>query len=149
MAFRIEVMSLLFLASLGIYDGIRMTKVPLPNPDPVGPGWYLIIVSGLLFLCVILYLFIERSRQRLLVMAEKKVRAFSFSINTLGWMLIVLVGYTFATPRIGYAPATAFFFILILHILGMRSWPKSILWGLVFTVVFKLIFSDLAGVSLP
>ncbi len=149
MAFRIEVLSLLILASLGIYDGIRMTKVPLPNPDPVGPGWYLFIVSGMLFLCVILYLFIEKSRRRLLVIAEKKIRTFSFSINTLGWMLIVLVGYTLATPRIGYIPATAFFFVLTLHILGIRSWPRSILLGLVFTVVFKLLFSDLAGVSLP
>jgi len=149
MAFRIEVLSLLILASLGIYDGIRMTKVPLPNPDPVGPGWYLFIVSGMLFLSVVFYSFIENSRQKRVARAEKKPPALSFSINTLGWMLIVLVGYTLAVPRIGYTPATAFFFVLTLHISGVRSWRKSILWGLVFTVVFKLLFSELAGVNLP
>ena len=149
MAFRIEVLSLLIVAFLGIYDGIRMTKVPLPNPDPVGPGWYLFIVSGMLFLSVVYYFFSEKSRQKRLATAEKKTPRFSFSINTLGWLLIVLVGYTLATPRIGYIPSTAFFFVLTLHICGVHSWRKSILWGLVFTVVFKLLFSDLAGVSFP
>ena len=149
MPFRIEVLFLLILAILGIYDGIRMTKVPLPNPDPVGPGWYLFIVSGILFLCTILYLFTERSRWKGLGTAERKGRTFSLSISTLGWLLMVLAGYTLAIPRIGYLPSTVFFFVLTLHICGVRSWPKSILWGLLFTVVFKLLFFDLAGVSLP
>ncbi len=143
-----EGLLILFVAFLGIYDGARLSKVTLLNPDPVGPGWYLMIVSGLLFLCGIIYSFLERKRKRSAAGPEKKA-SFSFSLGPAGWTTIVLVIYALLTPIAGYALATAFFFMLTLYFSGMRSWPKSIILGLLFTVIFKYLFSDLAGISLP
>ena len=143
-----EGLLILFVASLAIYDGARLTKVTLLNPDPVGPGWYLIIVSGLLFLCGIIYWFLEWKRKKSAAGPERKA-SLPLSLGPAGWTVIVLVLYTVFTPIAGYALATAFFFVLTLYFSGMRSWPKSIILGLLFTVIFKYLFSDLAGISLP
>ena len=146
-ALLLELLFMLVLAFLGLYDGIRLSRVSLLNPDPVGPGWYLFIVSGMLFLCALWYCFIPKNQKKRIARAEKKVPP--FSIGSAGWVLIVLVVYTIVTPLVGYTPATAFFFVLALRFSGVNSWPKSIVLGLAFAAAFKFLFSDLAGISLP
>ena len=143
-----EISFILILGFLGVYDGIRLTKVQLLNPDPVGPGWYLIAASGLLFFCGILYLVLPGNRKTLMERAEKKVSR-SLSIGTVGWLVIVLIGYTIATPLVGYTPASAVFFVLTLHLSGVKSWPRSIAYGVVFTVLFRIVFTEVAGISFP
>ena len=98
MAFRLEVLSLLVLAVLGIYDGIRMTKVRLAESGSRGAGMVSADRLGdAISLCR--PIFLPRTfPSETACQAEKKPRAFSLSIDTLGWMLIVLVGYTLATP---------------------------------------------------
>jgi hypothetical protein len=143
-----EVSFIFILGFLAIYDGIRLTKVRLLNPDPVGPGWYLIIFSGLLLLCGILYLVLPRYRKA--HMKREAVNApRSFAMGTGGWLMIVLLAYVIAIPLLGYTPASVFFFILAMHIAGVKSWPKSIAYGVAMAIAFTLFFSKVAGMSLP
>jgi hypothetical protein len=144
----VEVAFILILGFLGIYDGIRLTKVKLLNPDPVGPGWYLIAASGLLLFCGLLYLVLPQTRKILMERAVKKVSR-SLSIGPAGWLVIVLIGYTIATPLAGYTLASAAFFILTLHFSGVKSWPRSVMYGVVFTVLFRVVFTEVAGISFP
>ena len=42
---------LLVMATVGISEGVRLSKSVLLFADPVGPGWYLFFMSCLLFIC--------------------------------------------------------------------------------------------------
>jgi hypothetical protein len=63
--------------------------------------------------------------------------------------MIVLLGYVIAIHILGYTPATVFFFVLAIHIAGVKSWPKSIAYGIAMAIAFTLFFSNVAGMSLP
>lgn len=143
-----ESLVILIVASLSLYDGIRLTKAPLLNPDPVGPGWYLVIVAGILFLCTVGYFIKEGAKTKLAARTEGGSLS-SFSIGPASWVLMVLIVYTILASLVGYTPATAFFFILAFHLLGVKSWVKSIILAAVFTAAFRFLFYDLAGISLP
>jgi hypothetical protein len=144
----VEVACIFILGILGLYDGIRLTKVRQLNPDPVGPGWYLIIFSGLLILCGVLYLVLPGYRKARRETAEQKA-PLSLAMGTGGWLMIVLLGYVIALPLLGYTASTAFFFVLAMHIAGVKSWFKSIVYGIAMAAVFTFFFSTVAGMSLP
>lgn len=143
-----EVSFIFILGILGLYDGIRLTKVRLLNPDPVGPGWYLIIFSGLLILCGSLYLVLPGYRRAHRKAAEVKA-PWSFAIGTGGWLMIVLLGYVIAIPILGYTAASVFFFVLSMHVAGVKSWFRSIAYGVAMAIAFTLFFSEVAGLGLP
>jgi hypothetical protein len=140
----LESLLLMALAALGIYEGARLAKVVLLFEDPVGPGWYLFIVSSLLFVCAIIYL-ARKFRGR----AGAGMKSFSLHSGPAGQSLLLLLLYGVATLLVGYVIASAFFFILVQRIFGERSWARSAAIGLAITGAFYFGFSYLAGVPLP
>lgn len=143
-----DVLFVLILGSLGFYEGIRLTKVQLLNPDPVGPGWYLAAISGLLVLLGVLYLFAPENRKTLADRTQQKVPRF-FYIGTGGRLTIVLLAYVIAIPLLGYISASLFFFVMTFYITGVKTWLKSIAYGITLTIIFKLLFVNIAGISFP
>lgn len=141
---QVGVFLLMGLGILGIYEGARLTKVALLFDDPLGPGGFLILVSGMLFVCAAIYLVVHGRRRG--TIGRKH---FSTHIRPSSRVLIVFVLYAIMVPFIGYAISNVFFFVLAVHIFGERSWIRNVVIGLAFTVGFYLVFSYLAEVPLP
>ena len=144
----VEALFVLILGTLGLYEGIRLTRIQLLNPDPVGPGWYLVAISGLLLLFGALYFFIPENRKTLADRNQKKISR-SFSIGPGGQLMIVLTAYAIAVPLLHYIYASLFFFVFTFYITGVKSLFKSISYGIVLTIIFKLLFINIAGISFP
>jgi hypothetical protein len=143
-----EVLFVLIMGFLGFYEGIRLTRVQLLNPDPMGPGWYLVAISGLLLLFGFLYLLLPETRKTFADRTQKKIPR-SFHIGSGGQLMIVLPAYAIAIPLIGYFYASLFFFVMTFYISGVKSWLKSIAYGIASTIIFKLLFVNIAGISFP
>ena len=96
----IEAFIIMALATTGMYEGIRLLKQVLVFKDYIGPGGYIFIVSGLLFICGFLYLLSHIMHTRPEIIANKK--PFSLQIGTVGRLSIIFVLYAIATPLLGY-----------------------------------------------
>ncbi len=143
-ALALESFVLLGLAVLGIWEGVRLTTVVLVSSEPVGPGWYLLFLSLLLFASAAAYIVRrvrtggDTGRLSLSVLRGPAAQATAF-----------LVLYAIAIQIVGYAVSTALFFILTLHSFGVKSWIKSAVIGVALALAFQYGFSDLAGIPLP
>lgn len=139
----VETLFLLGLATFAIYDGIRLKSIPLLVYDPIGPGWYLLIISSMLFLSSLCY-FLINVKQKLPVEKHK----LSLHFGPVSQLLLLLVLYTAAVPIVGYTLGTIFFFVFSLRIYGAK-WTWSLLISLAFSAGFLLCFSVFAKIPLP
>ncbi len=140
----LESLLLMALAAVGIYEGARLSGVALLFEDPVGPGWYLFFVSGVLFVCATIYLVREVRRG-----PGPAMKNISLHSGPAGQALLLLLVYGVAVLLVGYFLASVFFFILAQRVFGERSWARSAAIGLVITGAFYFGFSYLAQVPLP
>jgi hypothetical protein len=140
----IENILLMALAIIGIYEGARLVGVPLLIDDPVGPGWYLLFMSVLLFICASALL-VRRARRKPVSQSGGP----SFLKGPAGQSFLLLLFYGLAALTAGYLIASAVFFVLGQRVFGERSWVRSAVLSLVITGSFYLVFSFLAGVPLP
>jgi putative tricarboxylic transport membrane protein len=136
---------LLVMATLGIYEGARLSKTVLLFVDPVGPGWYLVLMSCLLFVCAIALLVQKFIRRK----AAHREVSISLHKGAAGRALILLILYAVAVTFLGYVIASAIFFILVQRIFGERSWIRCAVIGVAVTGCFYFVFSYLAGMPLP
>jgi len=136
---------LLVIAIVGIFEGLRLSGVVLLFADSVGPGWYLFVMSCLLFVCA-MALLIRRFIRRKAAHCEVSISLHkSAAIQAI--MLLVLYGV--AITFFGYVIASAIFFIWVQRIFGERSWLRCLVIGASLTACFYFVFSYLAGVPLP
>lgn len=135
---------LLVLAIVGIYEGGRLAKVTLLFDDPVGPGWYLFFMSGLLFICA-LALLVRQVRGKGVFQSG----GLSVLKGPAGQSLLLLLFYGVAVLIFGYLIASFFFFVLAQRAFGERSWARCAGFGVAITGGFYLVFSYLAGVPFP
>jgi hypothetical protein len=140
----IENILLMVLAVVGIYEGVRLIGVPLLIDDPVGPGWYLLFMSILLFICAGALL-VRRARRK----TVSETGGLSFLKGPAGQSFLLLLFYGLAALTAGYLIASALFFLLGQRVFGERSWARAAVLGLAMTGGFYLVFSRLAGVPLP
>jgi hypothetical protein len=140
----IENILLMVLAVVGICEGIRLIGVPLLIDDPVGPGWYLLFMSILLFICAAALL-MKRARRK----TVSQSGGLSFLKGPAGQSFLLLLFYGLAALTTGYLIASALFFLLGQRVFGERSWARAAVLGLAMTGSFYLVFSRLAGVPLP
>ena len=136
---------LLVMAIMGVYEGARLSKTVLLFADSVGPGWYLFLMSCLLFVCAIALLvrkFITRK-------AAHRDVIISLHKGPVGRATILLILYGVAVMFLGYVIASAMFFILVQRIFGERSWVRCAVIGVAVTGCFYFVFSYLAGLPLP
>lgn len=136
---------LLVMATAGIYEGARLSKSVLLFVDPVGPGWYLFLMSGLLFIYAI-YLLVRKFIRR---KAGQREVSLSLHKGPAGRALILLLLYGVGATYLGYVPASAIFFILVQRIFGERSWLRCAGIGVAITGCFYFLFSYLADMPLP
>ena len=128
---------------MGLYEGARLAKATLLFDDPVGPGWYLFFLSGLLLLCAVA-LVVRQVRRKM-----GSQGGLSVLKGPAGQSLLLLLFYALTASYAGYLIASAIFFVLAQRIFGERSWPRSAVLGLVITGSFYLVFSYFAGVPFP
>ena len=140
----LENILLMALAIVGIYEGTRLVGVPLLIDDPVGPGWYLLFMSGLLFICACALL-VRRARRK----TVSPSGGLSFLKGPAGRSFLLLLFYGFAALTTGYFIASVLFFMLGQRVFGERSWVRAAMLGLAMTGSFYLVFSYLGGVPLP
>ena len=136
---------LLVMATLGIYEGARLRGAVLLFADSVGPGWYLILMSCLLFVCAIALLVRKFIRRKA---GQREVRL-SLHKGAAGRALILLILYGVAIMFLGYVLASAIFFILIQRIFGERSWVRCAVIGVAVTGCFYFVFLYLGGLPMP
>jgi hypothetical protein len=136
---------LLVMAAAGLYEGVRLSKSTLLFVDPVGPGWYLFFMSGLLFVCALALLVKQLAKRK----AGGREVILSLHTGPAGQALILLLLYAVAATYLGYVLASAIFFILIQRIFGERSWLRCAAIGVSITACFYFVFSYLAAMPLP
>jgi hypothetical protein len=136
---------MLGMATVGIFEGIRLSKSVLLFADPVGPGWYLFFMSCLLFLCAMALLvraFIGRK-------AGQQEVNLSLHKGFAGRAMFLLLLYGVAITYLGYVIASTIFFVWVQRLFGERSWVRCAMIGVTIAGCFYLVFSYLANVPLP
>jgi hypothetical protein len=136
---------LLAMAALGIYEGLRLSKTVLLFTDTVGPGWYLFVMSCLLFVCAIALL-VQKLSSRKTARDEVSLPLLK---GAAGQALVLMMLYGIAILFLGYVISSAIFFILVQRVFGERSWIRCSVIGVAVTGCFYFVFSYLAGLPLP
>ena len=147
---RVSVDSILlgFMALMGIYEGMRVLRLPVFVPEPLGSGAYLIGVSSLLLLAVVMEALLHPVT---LIPADraKSRRLFSLLRNAeiQAWLALVL--YVVLLEAIGYFLSTLSYLMISIRIFGERRWLWLMASGGALTFIFYLLFQRLAGIPLP
>ncbi len=139
----IETSTLMGLAALGIYDGARLLRIDVPH-DSLGPGGYLFIISIIIAICSLINLWVNYQQG-----PTGEGKHISFEIGQVGQSVILYISYSIAVPFLGYLLSSIIFFVLMMRIFGETSWIKTIVFGLVFAAVFKIVFISLMGIPMP
>jgi putative tricarboxylic transport membrane protein len=139
---------LAILALLGIYDGIRVFRLPVFVAEPLGSGSYLIGLSTLLLAAVVVEALrrpvstaqtdASQSQGRLLRLRDPEVQA---------WIALVL--YSVLLETLGYLLSTLLYLIISIRIFGERRWVWVFGGGGILALFFHLLFQRLAGIPLP
>ena len=137
-----------FVALLGIYDGMRVLRLPVFVPEPFGSGSYLIGVSSLLLLAVVVEALLHPVT---LIRADRvrRRRLFSLLRNTeiQAWLALVL--YVVLLEAIGYFLSTLSYLMISVRVFGERRWLWLMASGGALTFIFYMLFQKLAGIPLP
>ncbi len=136
---------LLILGALGIYEGVRLTQTTLLYADAVGPGWYLLLMSCVLFACAVAF-FVRRVVGRKAPHGEVGV---ALHRGAAGRAFLLLFLYGVAIVHLGYVVSSVVFFTVVQRIFGERSWVRCAVIGTSITACFYFVFSYLAAVPLP
>lgn len=139
-----DTLLLLVLAAAGIYDGVRLLGASLPFDDPIGPGKYLIFLSGMLLICGVVSFFYGEKRET--IASKQYFLKFRGPVSQL---IVVFILYAIATPIIGYLPSSVLFFVFSSKIAGVGSWIRSVILGLAFAGGFIFLFKYIASIPLP
>ena len=153
-AWLVEILLLVGMGSVGLFEGLRLTRRVLDKHEPIGPGGYVIFVAGILLVCGLIY----GIKGFLRLAAEKrsgrneKASVEGYSAMPLRRAIIpvaVFIAYVAALPILGYLASTACFFWLSMWTFGERSWIKCTLISIVLTAAFYVGFGIVAEVMLP
>ena len=136
---------LLVLAGAGIYEGARLSKSVLLFVDPVGPGWYLFFMSGVLFVCATALLVRQYRRRK----AGHRDSSLALHKGPAGRAMLLLILYGLAIVYLGYVIASTVFFVWVQRLFGERSWIRCAVIGASITACFYFVFSYLAEMPLP
>jgi hypothetical protein len=136
---------LLIVGALGIYEGVRLTRTTLLYADSVGPGWYLLLMSCLLFVCAVAFV----ARRVFGGDAAQGEVGISLHKGAAGRAFLLLFFYGVAIIQVGYVVSSVLFFTAIQRVFGERSWVRCAVIGASITACFYFVFSYLASVPLP
>lgn len=134
----VEGILLLIFSFVCIVEGLHLViyKDPYTLFDPIGPGFYILIISILLMAVSFVHLFVNYKKnidmEKVAISREMRKRM----IN----MIAVFAIYILLISFIGYFLASIIFFLLIFRVVGIKSWSITILLTLLITVCFYTLF---------
>ena len=139
------------VAVLGIYDGIRLFGVPLFVPEPLGPGFYMLIISSLLLLALAIEATMQFicARRGELTRTKQKTNWSAVYRSPILQAWLGLVFYTISLELIGYFLATFLFTAVSIWIFGERRLARVAIGGGTMALCLYLLFKKLAGIPLP
>jgi putative tricarboxylic transport membrane protein len=140
----------IFLLAMGL-AGIVQAVVLIINPDPyatydkIGPGGFLILISALLIITVM----VNFIRHRKDFNGEKRESTKEGMTRRLVRSYAAMVIFIALIDIIGFLPASLILFFFMLRLLGVRSWLRSALLSIVFSISIYLLFVQALKVDLP
>jgi putative tricarboxylic transport membrane protein len=110
-----------------------------------GPGFFPVIV-GVAFLVISVLTVVETIRSApddgdVLPPAEQR--------RTVALFLVLTAGYVLLLPSLGQYLAASIFVVLVLKLLGVRTWIHAVGFGVVIAVLVSGFFIELLGVRMP
>ena len=138
-------MLFLVMGLIGIAEGVLMIKGQDPRiyHDLLGPGRYLIIVSIALIISGGIYTIHHRKS-----LAEGKLWEGKETLRAVQVIAILAISLLLI-EIIGYFGATLIFYLLVLRVLGIRSWLQNIILTVVFSIIFYILFVWGCGMVFP
>lgn len=141
---------LVLLSTLSIVEGITIITDNAGTYGANLAGWYVIGLGSILALMTVLHIFNNRDRLKVLRTAtQPKQDADQVGQQRRVWLLLLLVAvYIISIDFIGYTLSTVLFFIIFLRFLGGYCWGKTVMYSLLFGVIFGFVFMQV-GMALP
>lgn len=143
----VEGILLLVFSFVCIFEGIHLVIYKDPHTlfDPIGPGFYVLTLSTFLMAVGFVHLIVNYKKnldtEKVTISREMRKRM----IN----MTAVLAIYILLINIIGYLLASIIFFLLEFRIVGIKSWPISIILTLLFTACFYVLFVHYCDMIFP
>jgi hypothetical protein len=162
--------AVIFLAVSGVAlaDGIRLSQHPpaFRMNQTLKPGWYLILISALLFISGAIYMvsLIRDGDKVEDLAAVEPMNDVGKDINTgeaidpgdqfllggrLLWIVVALVAYVLLIGVLGYVLATPIFFLAASLIFGVRKLITLFVLSLGFSALIVVLFIYLLRVRMP
>ena len=145
--FLIEVFVILIIGLISIIDGIRLTTgVRIESGfDILGPGFYNIGIGSLVIIVGVIYFIFSRGKDETqakdATVTKNKIRFVS--------MIAVMAIYAFLMHLIGYLVSTFVFFVLILRVVGFRSWLINVIVSIVSSISLYIVFVKWLNMIFP
>jgi hypothetical protein len=137
---------LLVAGLVGITDALRLIvyRNPRSIEDLTGPGRYLFVISSLITVVAVVYLFAQyRERPALAPTASKESRRKVIATVLVLALYIALIGV------VGYVWSTPVFFVLILRVFGFKSWVGTAALSLTMSIAYYVVFVRLFEMPFP
>jgi putative tricarboxylic transport membrane protein len=142
----VEASILIAFGLVAMIEGLRLIidKDPYVFYDPVGPGFYVLALSVGLLIVGVVHL-VAHSRKSGAVVKS----AATGDTKPLIRSIVILVLYLFLISFVGYLLATLLFFLLQLRVSGVRSWRTNVIFTLLFTAVYYVVFVRFCEMVFP
>jgi hypothetical protein len=142
----IEGMLLLVFSLVAMSEALRLiiSKDPHVLYDPLGPGYYILVLSLGLSAATIVHVAVnyKKSAQGQKTMEPGSGAHVLFSVGA-------MILYILLVRVVGYPVATLIFCLLQFRIAGVRSWRTNTILSFAFTMVCYVVFVRLCGIVFP
>lgn len=136
---------LALLGLIGVGEGLRLGADPDANRlhQSLLPGMYVLALGAIVLGSGLIHVW--RNAEP----ASAGPARPDASLRQVVALLLCLAAYALLIERLGYELASAPFFLAVLRVFGVRSWVRTAVLSLVFTMAFYLLFVRYLGVILP
>jgi hypothetical protein len=143
----IEGIFLLVISFVTIAEGLKLSIYKDADTlfDPVGPGFYVLILGTLLL--VVAFFHLKVNYKKNIDMARVPIAIELRKKKML--VLATLAGYILLIYFVGYLFASIAFFLMMFRMSGIKSWLTIILFALLFTAFFYIFFIHYGRVMFP
>lgn len=130
---------------VSLLEGWRLISERDPNVlyDPLGPGWYIVAVAGCAALAGITYM-VANLTGRPPKVAEREPVSLRL-IGTVGLSIM----YALSIYAFGYFISTILYLVLQYRLMGVETWVKSAIYGVVTSIVLWLVFVYYSDIIFP
>ena len=151
----VESLLIVGLAVIGIFEGLRLTRVDLHQSELLGPGWYIVFLSAVLLICGVpsMYRWYKEFRRTHKSLSEDVQGVEGISLWNSARLVVngilALFAYIVILPIVGYLVSTILFLGTSLRIYGEKSWLRCIAIAILLGLALYYGFVVLAEVAMP